>query len=65
MTTSNFAAILTGERMLTKYTGGLESPSHDEIARRAYDFYETGGRRDGKDVDDWIAAEQELTRHYR
>jgi DUF2934 family protein len=65
MTTSDIAAILTGERMLTKYTGGLEPPSRDEIARLAYHLYETRGRRDGQDVDDWLAAEQELTRHYR
>ena len=65
MTTSDIAAILTGERMLTKYTGSLEPPSREEIARLAYHFYETRGRRDGQDVDDWLAAEQELTRHYR
>ena len=65
MTTSDIAAILTGERMLTMYTGGLEPPSRDEIARLAYHLYETRGRRDGQDVDDWLAAEQELTRHYR
>jgi hypothetical protein len=65
MTTSDIAAILMGERMLTKYTGGIESPSRDEIARLAYHFYETRGRRNGQDVDDWLAAEQELTRHYR
>ena len=65
MTTSDIAAILTGERMLTKYTGGLEPPSRDEIARLAYHLYESRGRRDGQDVDDWLAAEQELTRHYR
>jgi hypothetical protein len=65
MTTSDIAAILTGERMLTKYTGGVEPPARDEIARLAYHIYETRGRRDGQDVDDWLAAEQELTRHYR
>jgi hypothetical protein len=65
MTTSEIAAILTGESMFTKYTGGVEPPSSDEIARLAYHIYETRGRRDGRDVDDWLAAEQELTRHYR
>jgi DUF2934 family protein len=65
MTTSDIAAILTGERMLTKHTGGVEPPSRDEIARLAYHFYETRGRRDGRDVDDWLAAEQELIHHYR
>ena len=65
MTTSDIAAILTGEGMLTKYTGSLEPPSPDEIARLAYHFYEMRGRQDGQDVDDWLSAEQELTRHYR
>ena len=65
MTISPVAATLTGERMMTKYTGGRERPSYDEIARLAYHFYETHGRRDGHDVDDWLAAERELTHHYR
>ena len=65
MTTSDIAVLLTGERMLTKYTGGPEFPSRDEIARLAYHLYETRGRRDGQDLDDWLAAERELTRHYR
>jgi len=64
MTTSDIAAILTGERMLTKYTGGGDRPSRDEIARLAYHFYETRGRHDGRDVDDWLSAERELTHHY-
>ena len=65
MTISDIAATLTGERMMTKYTGGQERPSRDEIARLAYRFYETGGRRDGHDVDDWLSAEQQLTHHCR
>ena len=65
MMISDIAAILTGERMLTKYTGDGDRPSRDEIARLAYHFYETRGRRDGRDVDDWLSAERELTRHYR
>jgi Protein of unknown function (DUF2934) len=66
MTLSEIAAALTGERMMTKRTGGGgDRPSSDEIARLAYHFYEMRGRRDGHDVDDWLAAERELTRHYR
>jgi Protein of unknown function (DUF2934) len=65
MTISDIAVTLTGERMMTKYTGGQERPSRDEIARLAYQFYETRGRRDGHDVDDWLSAERELTYHYR
>ena len=65
MTFADIAATLTGERMMTNYTGGRERPSRDEISRLAYRFYETGGRRDGHDVDDWLSAERELTHHYR
>ena len=66
MMRSDFVAALTGERMMLKYTGGgRERPSRDEIARLAYRFYERRGSRDGNDVDDWLSAEQELTRHYQ
>jgi DUF2934 family protein len=66
MTRRDIAAALTGERMMAKHTGdGIERPLRDEIARLAYHVYETRGRRDGQDVDDWLSAEQELTRHYR
>jgi Protein of unknown function (DUF2934) len=65
MTLSDIAARITGEGSMAKYTGGRTSPARDEIARLAHHFYETRGRRDGHDVDDWLSAEQELTRHYR
>jgi hypothetical protein len=73
MTICDIAAAVTGERMMAKYTGRRmrpqctrgHRPSRDEIARLAYHFYETRGQQDGQDVDDWLSAEQELTRHYR
>ena len=65
MTLSDIALSLTGERMVTKYTGGRARPTRNEIARLAYEFYERRGREDGYDVDDWLAAERRLTRHYR
>ena len=65
MTPTDIAAILTVERSLTKYTGGRDHPTRDEIARLAYQFFETRGGRDGHDVDDWLVAERELTHHYR
>ena len=64
MTLSDIEARATGEGSMAKYTGGRNRPSHDEIARLAYYFYQTRGRRDGQDVDDWLSAEQELTCHY-
>jgi hypothetical protein len=65
MTPSDIAVSLIGEQMVTKDTGGRARPTRDEVARLAYEFYETRGRRDGLDVDDWVAAEQQLTRHFR
>lgn len=32
----------------------------DAIARRAYEIYESRGRIDGRDVEDWLQAEREL-----
>ena len=37
-------------------------PGHDEIADRAYQRYLERGSADGYDMEDWLAAEQELTR---
>ena len=64
MTPSNLAELLTGERVLADDTRGRERPSHDEVARLAYDFYEKRERRDGHDLDDWLSAECELRHHY-
>jgi Protein of unknown function (DUF2934) len=38
------------------------SASAEEIARRAYEIYEEGGRVDGRALDDWLEAERELSR---
>jgi len=37
------------------------APSHDEIARRAYDGYLARGGEHGHDLDDWLQAERELS----
>jgi hypothetical protein len=65
MTIIDIVETLTGERMMSKDSSGHERPSRDEIARLAYHFYETSGRRDGRDIDDWLSAERELAHHYR
>ena len=64
MTNTEIAATVTGESMMTGYTGGHDRPSRREIAELAYYFYEARGRRDGQDVDDWLAAERQLAHHY-
>lgn len=35
----------------------------ETIARRAYELYLARGGRDGRDVEDWLHAERELTGH--
>ena len=35
--------------------------SQEDIAQRAYDLYVERGRESGKDVEDWVKAEKELT----
>ncbi len=57
-------------RMLTAVEAELPpwSVPHDpgmiDVARRAYEIFESRGGTDGADVDDWLQAELEaLTRH--
>ena len=34
--------------------------NNDAIARRAYELYESRGREDGQDQEDWFQAEREV-----
>ena len=63
MTLSDLAAMITGEHMMTKSTGDPEYPSQSKIARLAYERYEMNGRQDGRDLEDWLSAERQLTYH--
>ena len=36
-------------------------PTEEQIQQRAYELYEARGREHGRDFDDWITAETELT----
>jgi hypothetical protein len=38
-----------------------KSPSIEEIEQRAYEIYLERGGEDGRSVEDWLAAEKELT----
>ena len=33
---------------------------YERIARRAYELYEQRGRQEGRDVEDWLNAEQQM-----
>ncbi|HEU4501999.1 MAG TPA: DUF2934 domain-containing protein [Nitrospira sp.] len=35
---------------------------YERIARRAYELYEQRGHQEGRDVEDWMKAEQQLAR---
>ena len=35
-------------------------PSHEQISRRAYEIYQSGGYADGRDQQDWFRAEEEM-----
>jgi hypothetical protein len=41
----------------------VQSPDQiqERIRQRAYEIYETRGREDGHDLDDWLIAESEVT----
>jgi hypothetical protein len=41
------------------------APSQDMIRARAYELYESRGREPGQDEQDWLRAEQEITRRER
>jgi len=36
------------------------APTHEEIARRAFELFVARGQADGSDVGDWLRAESEL-----
>jgi hypothetical protein len=35
-------------------------PTHDQIARRAYEIFDKNGRVPGQDVQNWLEAERQL-----
>jgi hypothetical protein len=42
---------------------GWRAPTHEEIARLAYSYWEARGCRSGSPWEDWLRAERELTSH--
>jgi hypothetical protein len=53
------APIATGE-IANSVERLASEPTHDDIARRAYQLYETRGGEHGRDLEDWFQAEREL-----
>lgn len=43
---------------------GNKRPTEEQIARRAYEIYTARGNEDGRDIDDWFAAEKELSAQF-
>ena len=39
--------------------GLADGPTHDEIARRAYELFEERGSEPGHELEDWFQAERE------
>lgn len=52
-----------GEWGMGPHTGGRQAPTHDEIAQLAFQLYESRGRQDGHDLEDWLRAEELLGRY--
>ena len=53
-----------GEWGMGAHTGGRFAPTRDEISKLAYSLYESRGRQDGRDTEDWLRAEQQLLHQY-
>jgi hypothetical protein len=45
----------------TKQTSESDIEPQEQIRRRAYELYEQRGREDGRDLDDWLQAQSEVT----
>ncbi|MCX6627327.1 MAG: DUF2934 domain-containing protein [Candidatus Solibacter sp.] len=45
-------------------TVALAAPSHEEISRLAYAYWEARGRLHGSPQEDWYRAERELLRRW-
>jgi len=56
-TTPKMAAPQRTTKQAAKPTDGLR----DKIRRRAYELYEQRGKEDGRDLDDWLQAESDVT----
>jgi hypothetical protein len=54
------ATVPTATGDIPSLVGSHPEPTHDDIARRAYQCYEERGGEHGLDQEDWLQAEREL-----
>ena len=54
------ATVPTATGDIPSLVGSLAEPTHDDIARRAYQFYEERAGEHGLDRADWLRAERQL-----
>ena len=43
----------------------MSAPTSEQIEARAYEIYLERGRENGRDIEDWLAAEQELNHRHQ
>lgn len=64
VTTSRVAARPQAERRVDvareSVTRGTSGPSFQEVSRRAFEIWERNGRLPGRDLENWLQAEDEL-----
>jgi oligoendopeptidase F len=60
MKNNNLTAI--PNQIPTKVTNSMHD-LQEQIRRRAHELYEQRGRDEGHELDDWLQAESEVTRH--
>jgi len=46
-------------------THAARRPSHDDIAKRAFEIYLSRGEWPGRDIEDWLEAERQLLKRNR
>ena len=48
------------KKVQTTAAGDPQEVEH-QIRQRAYELYEAGGKQEGRELDDWLRAEQAIT----
>lgn len=59
---ATFAPTRTAAKATTVPVTAAAEPTQDEIAAKAYELFLQGGSMDGRDLEHWLRAEEELKR---